>query len=94
VPGPAAVLVGAALLAGTARGTFTLLEATTVSDRWGSDHYGRLNGLISAPLTFAQAVAPAAGAALAAVVGGYPAAFVALAALTAVATGLAIAATP
>jgi MFS family permease len=94
LPGPAALLVSAAVLAGAARGIFTLLEATAVSDRWGTHHYGRLTGLISAPITFAQAVAPAAGAALAGVMAGYPAVFVVLSVVTVVATVLAFTATP
>jgi hypothetical protein len=35
LPGPAVLLIAASLLAGTVRGLFTLLEATTVSDYWG-----------------------------------------------------------
>src|SRR5688572_14592109 len=75
LPGPAVALVGAAMLAGAARGVFTLLQATAVSDRWGSSHYGRLNGLLLAPATVATALAPWAGAALSEVLGGYPPVF-------------------
>ena len=50
--------------------------------------------MLSAPITLARAVAPACGAALAGMLGGYPAAFGVLAVLTVVATGLAIAVTP
>jgi hypothetical protein len=94
LPGPAAALVVVSVLAGTTRGIFTLLQATAVSDRWGTGHFGRLNGLLAAPVTFAEALAPAAGAALAGVVAGYPAVFVVLAAVTVAATALAAAATP
>jgi MFS family permease len=94
LPGPAVLLVAASILAGTTRAIFTLLHATAVSDRWGTHHYGRLNGLISAPITFAEALAPAAGAAGAAVMAGYPAVFVLLAAIAVTATVLAAAATP
>jgi MFS family permease len=94
LPGPAALLVAASVLSGTTRGIFTLLHATAVSDRWGIDHFGRLNGLISAPITFAEALAPAAGAALAGVLTGYPAVFVVLAAVTVAATALGATATP
>jgi MFS family permease len=79
LPGPAVALVGVAMLAGAARGVFTLLEATAVSDRWGSAHYGRLNGLLLAPAMVATALAPWAGAALSEVLGGYPVVFVVLA---------------
>jgi len=79
VPGPAALLFGASLLMGVSRGIVTLLQATAVSDRWGAAHYGRLNGIVSAPVTVATALAPWAGAALAGVFGGYPPVFVLLA---------------
>ncbi|MEV1296194.1 MFS transporter, partial [Pseudonocardia sp. NPDC049635] len=55
VPGPEVLLVGAAMIAGAARGVFTLLQATAISDRWGAAHYGRLNGLLSAPAMIATA---------------------------------------
>ncbi|WP_219413473.1 MFS transporter [Pseudonocardia nigra] len=85
LPGPAVLLVGAAMLAGAARGVFTLLQATAISDRWGATHYGRLNGLLSAPAMVATAVAPWAGAAVAQALGGYPGLFGLLAGLAAVA---------
>ena len=69
------LLIAAAMLAGAARGVFTLLQATAISDRWGAAHYGRLNGLLSAPALLATALAPWAGAALAQTLGGYPAVF-------------------
>ena len=65
LPGPAALLIAAAMLAGAARGVFTLLQATAITDRWGAAHYGRLNGLLSAPVLLATALSPWAGAALA-----------------------------
>ena len=58
LPGPAALLIAAAMLAGAARGVFTLLQATAISDRWGATHYGRLNGLLSAPALLATAPRP------------------------------------
>ena len=85
LPGPAALLIAAAMLAGAARGVFTLLQATAISDRWGATHYGRLNGLLSAPALLATALAPWAGAALAQALGGYPAVFAVLAGLAALA---------
>jgi MFS family permease len=83
-----------AILASVARGIFTLLTATAVSHRWGIHHCGRLNGLLTAPMTLASALAPAAGAGLAALVGGYPAMFLLLAAAGAAATILAAVVTP
>jgi MFS family permease len=88
LPGPAVALVGAAMLAGAARGVFTLLQATAVSDRWCSSHYGRLNGLLLAPAMVATALAPWAGAALSEVLGGYPLVFAVLAGLAALAAVL------
>ncbi|QJY50743.1 MFS transporter [Pseudonocardia broussonetiae] len=94
VPGPTALLVAVAVLAGTARGVLTLFQATAVSDRWGATHYGRLGGILSAPVVLATALAPWAGAALADVLGGYPAVFVVLAAVALVAAGCALGSVP
>jgi MFS family permease len=94
LPGPALLLVAAAMLAGAARGVFTLLQATAISDRWGAVHYGRLNGILSAPAMVATALAPWAGAALSEVVGGYPPVFALLAGLAALAAVLAAGSVP
>ena len=94
VPGPAALLIGAAVLVGTARGVFTLLHATAISDRWGSAHYGRLSGLLSAPLALTGALAPWIATALAGLLGGYPAVFVVLAATGVLAAALALGSVP
>jgi len=94
LPGPVALLIAAAMLAGAARGVFTLLQATAITDRWGAVHYGRLNGLLSAPALLATALAPWAGAALAQVLGGYPAVFAVLAGLAALAAVLATGSIP
>ena len=85
VPGPAAALIAASIVVGAARGIFTLVQATAVTDRWGTTHYGYLSGVLAAPMMLAAAVAPWAGAALAGPLGGYPALFAALAGLTAAA---------
>jgi MFS family permease len=89
VPGPDGLLVAAAVLAGAVRGIFTLLQATAVTDRWGAAHYGRLNGIVSAPAMLATAVAPWAGAALAGPLGGYPAVFLVLAGIAVLAAACA-----
>jgi MFS family permease len=94
LPGPAALLVAVAMLAGAARGVFTLLKATAISDRWGSTHYGRLGGLLTAPAMLATALAPWAGAALAEALGGYPPVFAVLAVLAAAAAALAAGTVP
>jgi MFS family permease len=89
-----AALIVAAVVAGMARGVFTLLEATAVTDRWGAAHYGRLNALLHAPLTITVALAPWAGAAIAGGIGGYSSTFLVLAAVTVAAAALALASTP
>ncbi len=68
---PYAALVVLSVAAGMVRGNLTLLQATAITDRWGTTHYGRLSGLLAAPTTTASALAPFAGAALAAPLGGY-----------------------
>ncbi|MBT2408285.1 MULTISPECIES: MFS transporter [unclassified Streptomyces] len=92
VPGPLPALTLIAIVAGLIRGNLTLLQATAVTDRWGTTHYGRLSALLSAPATITAALAPFAGAALAAPLGGYPALFLLLAALSGLAALLAYAA--
>jgi MFS family permease len=91
LPGPAALLVAASVIAGAVRGIFTLTEATLVADHWGAGRYAVINGVFNAPLTAAGAVAPTAGAAIAALTGSYPAMFAVLAAVAA--AGAALAAT-
>lgn len=81
VPGPAAVLVMVAVLGGAARGLFTLVGATLVSDHWGAQRYAAINGVYHAPKGIAAALAPAFGAGVAAILGGYPAMFGVLAVL-------------
>lgn len=71
IPGPLWVLIIISVLAGGARGCHTLLQATAVSDRWGTENFGTLNARFSAPMTFAGALAPVAGPAIAQAVGGY-----------------------
>ncbi|MDX3587377.1 MFS transporter [Streptomyces europaeiscabiei] len=94
VTGPFPLLVGVAIAAGMVRGNLTLLQATAVTDRWGTTHYGRLSGLLAAPATIASALAPFAGAALAGPLGGYPGLFTALALTSASAALLALGSEP
>ncbi|GAB3764705.1 MFS transporter [Microlunatus parietis] len=81
VPGPVGALIAIAMIAGVARGIGTLLQATAVPDRWGALAYGRISGVLAAPVTIASALAPWIGATLAVLVGGYPAMFGILAVL-------------
>jgi MFS family permease len=89
-----AALIVAAVVAGMARGVFTLLHATAITDRWGPAHYGRLTGLVSAPVTITMALAPWAGAAIAEWLGAYSSMFFVLAAVNAVGVVLALWAHP
>jgi len=82
LPGPAPVLLTIAVLAGAARGVYTLLQATAVSDRWGTRAFGRINGVFAAPITAIIALAPGGGALAADLAGGYPAGYTVLAGLT------------
>ncbi|MFI0471046.1 MFS transporter [Saccharopolyspora sp. 5N102] len=94
IPSPPLLLVAAAMLVGMTRGVFTLLQATAVSDRWGTAAYGRLSGLLSAPLMLAIALAPWGGASLAQALGGYSALFLVLGVMTALGALLALATRP
>ncbi|GLY49917.1 MFS transporter [Lentzea sp. NBRC 102530] len=94
VPGPALLLIAGSVLAGVARGIFTLVQATAVTDRWGAVHYGRLSGLLAVPVMLSAAIAPWAGSALAGWLGGYPAVFVVLGIIGVVAAGLSTTSVP
>ncbi|MEI7058566.1 MFS transporter [Nocardioides sp. CCNWLW239] len=82
------VMIVVSVLTGTARGLYTLISATVVSDVWGPDRYAALNGVYSAPAGVAGALAPAVGASLASVMGGYDALYWVLAGTALVAAGL------
>jgi MFS family permease len=90
LPGPAALLVAASIILGIARGAFTLLQSTAVSDRWGITSFGTIYGILNAPTTIAMAVAPWAGSAIASAVGSYPAMFGVLTAIAVVAAVVAL----
>jgi MFS family permease len=89
-----ALLIGLGILVGLARGIFTLIQATAITDRWGPAAYGTLNGVLTAPSLVASASAPFIGAALAHVLGSYAHAFLVLAGLAGVAAILFAYATP
>jgi len=76
---PVLVVCALSFAAGTARGIFTLIQATAVSDRWGTHDFGARNGILSGAVMAAAAFAPWVGTLLASAVGGYAAAFVVLA---------------
>jgi len=90
VRGLVPVVLALALVAGMVRGNLTLLQATAVVDRWGPADYGRLSGVLGAPVTVAAAAAPWGGATLAGWAGGYETLFVGLAAVSVTAAVLAL----
>jgi MFS family permease len=94
IPGPVPLLIAVAFLAGATRGIATLLQATAVSDRWGTASYGALSGILAAPITTATAVSPFVGAALAAGLGGYPRMFLVLTIAAGLAALLAVGTAP
>jgi MFS family permease len=86
----AVALIAGAVVSGMARGVFTLLHATAVTDRWGRRHYGHLTGLLSAPIVITMSLAPFAGAAMADLLGSYRTTFLVLGALGVAAAVLAL----
>jgi MFS family permease len=87
---PVVLVFVAVILLGAARGAFTLLDATAVTDRWGANGYATLHGILSAPATIAIALSPWAGALLADWTGGHPQMFAVLAGLILLATAIAV----
>jgi predicted MFS family arabinose efflux permease len=84
VPRPLILLFAVTFIAGTARGAFTLTQATAVTDRWGTSGYAARSGVLSGGVGVAAASAPWLGAVAATTLGGYDAAF-AISAATALA---------
>ena len=70
VESPGAI-VATALIAGAIRGALTLVQASAVADRWGAESYGRIYGVLAAPVTAITALAPGAAALLATALGSY-----------------------
>lgn len=73
VAGPMWLLIGVGVLAGAVRGAQTLVAASSVADRWGTRHYGAINGLFAAPVTVVGALAPVIGAVVAQGLGSFAA---------------------
>ncbi|MEV6340722.1 MFS transporter [Nocardia vinacea] len=88
------VLIAVAIGAGLIRGVMTLIQAVAITERWGATHYGRLNGLMSAPVVIIMALAPWAGTALTSWTGSYAHTYLILAAAAVVAALAALATTP
>lgn len=87
---PVALVLVVSFTAGLARGVYTLIQATAVSDRWGTESYGARSSLISSSTTVAAASAPWVGAAAAESLDSYARAFLVLAAVGLLAALLAI----
>ncbi len=87
--GPIGLLIAVAMVAGAMRGISTLLQATAVTERWGTARYGTLSAVLGAPVTVAIAVAPWASASLATAIGGYARLFGVLAVVSLAAAALA-----
>ncbi len=77
--GSLAALCALAVIAGSARGAFTLIQATAVTDRWGTASYAARSSVLSGGVHLAAATAPWLGALTAVALGGYQPAFIALA---------------
>ena len=69
----------ASFAAGVARGIFTLIQATAVSDRWGTRDFGARSALLTGSVMVAAAFSPWLGALLASLLDGYGTAFVVVA---------------
>ena len=82
--GSAVLLVCAALAIGAVRGAHTLLMASGVADRWGTDGFGALSGTFNRPVALSIAASPFAGSLLASATGGFVTAAYVLAAAAAV----------
>ena len=93
-PASSGLLIAIGMALGLARGVYTLVQATAVTDRWGPASYGALNGLLTAPALVAAAAAPFAGAVLADLLGSWADAFLALAGVATLAALLMAYATP
>lgn len=88
------LLIVVATVAGMIRGILTLVQATSITERWGADHYGHLSGILSAPVTVSAAVAPWVGAAVATAVGGYAPMFFLMGCVAAAAAVIGLASIP
>jgi len=86
----APAIIATGIIAGAIRGALTLVQASAVADRWGSNSYGKLNGALAAPVTAVTALAPGVAALVAEALGSYAWMAVVMAALCALGGVLAI----
>ncbi|WP_394552495.1 MFS transporter [Agromyces sp. MMS24-JH15] len=73
VPGPPWLLIAIGVAAGAVRGAQTLVQGSSVADRWGTRNYGSINGVVAAPITAVSALGPALGPLVVGAVGSYSA---------------------
>lgn len=76
ISGPLALLISFSVIAGIGRGLATLLQATAILDRWGTQSYGHISGILSMAVLLAMAAGPWAGSFLAETTGSYQNAFI------------------
>jgi MFS family permease len=83
---PPDIVVIAAIAAfyGAANGMFTIVRGLAVPEMVSRDAYGAINGVMVAPMSFMQAVAPLGAAWMWSVTGGYDAVLIAVASAAAV----------
>ena len=79
-----------AIIAGAIRGALTLVQASAIAERWGSQSFGRLNGMLAGPVSALTALAPGAAATVAVGLGSYAAMAVLMAGVCAIGGLLAI----
>ena len=81
VAAPFIAVAAIVFLVGAGRGAMTLVDATAVSDRWGTNNYGALSGVLHAPTAIALGVTPAVGVLLAEYLGSFSSMVIAMAAV-------------
>jgi predicted MFS family arabinose efflux permease len=73
IAAPFIALAVIAFFAGAGRGAMTLVDATAVSDRWGTINYGAISGILHAPIAVLLGLTPALGVFLAGELGSFAA---------------------
>ena len=84
VAAPFIAVAAIVFFVGAGRGAMTLVDATAVSDRWGTNNYGALSGVLHAPTAITLGVTPAIGVFLAEALGSFAAMVIAMAGVVAV----------
>ena len=71
MPGPIWAIIAIGIVAGAIRGAQTLVNASAVADRWGTENYGAINGVFAMPITIVGALTPVVGPLVASGAGSY-----------------------